>query len=123
MKKVLPTPESYTNIDEYIALFPAPTQLILKKVRKLIHDAAPGATEAISYMMPTFKLNGNLVHFAAYPHHIGFYPTPSAIVKFQKELAKYKTAKGSIQFPIDQPVPYELIKKIVQFRIKENLKK
>ena len=109
------------TIDEYIANFPPDIQEILKKIRETIRAAAPGAEEAISYQMPTFKLNGNLVHFAAFKNHIGFYPTPSGTAKFQKEIAGYKAAKGSIQFPLDEPIPYDLITKIVKFRVKESL--
>ena len=111
------------TIDEYINSFPINVQNILEKLRKIIKESAPEAEETISYGMPTFKLNGNLVHFAAHKNHIGFYPTSSGIEAFQKELAPYKSAKGSVQFPIDKPIPYELIKKIVIFRVKENLKK
>lgn len=107
-------------VDECIATFPKDMQTILEKVRAVIQDAEPGAEEAISYGIPTFKLKGkNLVHFSGFAHHIGFYPTPSAITAFQKELAQYKQAKGSVQFPLDQPVPYDLIKKIVRYRVKE----
>jgi uncharacterized protein YdhG (YjbR/CyaY superfamily) len=88
-----------------------------------IREAAPEAVDAISYQIPTFKLNGNLVHFAAFKNHIGFYPTPSGIEAFKKELSLYKGAKGSVQFPIDKPVPYDLVRKIVLFRVKENQKK
>ena len=115
--------EEYTTIDEYIRTFPPGVQRILQKMRQTIQEAAPGATEAISYRMPTFKLNGNLVHFAAFKNHIGFYPTPSAIERFKEELSPYKWAKGSVQFPLDKPVPYALVKKIVTFRVKENLKR
>lgn len=111
------------TIDEYIAGFPNDIQAILQKIRKIVKNAAPEAQEKISYQMPTFYLNGNLVHFAAFKHHIGFYPTPSGTAKFQKEIAKYKAAKGSIQFPLDEPIPYDLITKIVEFRVKENLAK
>jgi uncharacterized protein YdhG (YjbR/CyaY superfamily) len=111
------------NIDEYIAGFSPEVQAILEKIRLTIRQAAPGAQEKISYQMPTFTLNGNLVHFAAFKHHIGFYPVPTGIAKFKKELAIYKTAKGSVQFPLDQPIPYGLISKIVKFRVKENLAK
>ncbi len=114
--------EDYRTIDEYIINFPPNVQNILQKIRQLIKDLAPKANETISYQIPTFKLNGNLVHFAAYKNHIGFYPTPSAIKEFKKELSKYKLGKGTIQFPINQPIPYDLIKKIVKFRINENLK-
>jgi uncharacterized protein YdhG (YjbR/CyaY superfamily) len=115
-----PTP---TTIDEYIATFPGEIQEILQKIRLTIHNAAPDAVEAISYQMPTFKLQGNLVHFAVHTHHIGFYPNPSAIVGFQDELKEYKQSKGAIQFPLDKPIPYDLISKIVEFRVKENLAK
>jgi len=110
-------------IDEYIAAFPEELQERLKKLRATIKAAAPMAEEKISYQMPTFALNGNLVHFAAHQNHIGFYPTPSGIEKFQKELSFYKGAKGSVQFPNDKPIPYGLITKIVKFRVKENLVK
>jgi uncharacterized protein YdhG (YjbR/CyaY superfamily) len=111
------------NTNEYIAAFPKDTQLILEKLRAVIKKAAPTATEKISYAMPTFYLDGNLVHFAAYEYHIGFYPAPSAIIAFETALSSYKTSKGAIQFPIDQPLPIALITKIVQFRVKENLAK
>ena len=114
---------TYTTIDEYIATFPADVQAILQKVRATIRKSAPKAEEAISYQMPTFKLNGNLVHFAAFKNHIGFYPVPSGIEKFKKELSAYKGAKGSVQFPLDKPIPYGLIGRIVKFRVKENLEK
>ncbi|MDH2917481.1 MAG: DUF1801 domain-containing protein [Gallionella sp.] len=119
MKSASTTP---ANIDEYIATFPHEVQAILQKLRQTICKAAPDATEKISYQMPTFYLNGNLVHFAAYKNHIGFYPAPSGIVAFQDELKKYKTSKGAIQFPIDAPIPQALVKKIVEFRVKENSK-
>ena len=111
---------NFQNIDEYIATFPEEVQEVLHEVRTTIHKAAPGAEEAISYQMPTFKLNGNLVHFAAWKNHIGFYPTPSGTKEFQKEISKYAFAKGSIQFPLDEPMPYALITKIVKFRVKES---
>ena len=114
---------TYTTIDEYISSFPADVQAILQKIRATICKAAPGAEEAISYQMPTFKLNGNLVHFAAFKNHIGFYPVPSGIEKFKKELSVYPQGKGSVQFPLDRPIPYVLISKIVKFRVKENLEK
>ena len=114
--------EDYRTIDEYIIKFPPNVQNILQKIRQLIKDLAPKAKETISYQIPTFKLNGNLVHFAAYKNHIGFYPTPSAIKEFKKELSIYRLGKGTIQFPINQPIPYDLIKKIVKFRINENLR-
>jgi uncharacterized protein YdhG (YjbR/CyaY superfamily) len=111
------------TIDKYILSFPKEIQIILEKIRQTIREAAPDAIETISYQMPTFRLNGNLVHFAAFKNHIGFYPTPSGIIEFKKELEKYKNAKGSVQFPIDREIPYDLISKIVKFRIKENLNK
>lgn len=113
----------FNSIDEYIASFPEDIQNILNDIRATIRAAAPEATEKISYQMPTFFLNGNLVHFAAFKNHVGFYPTPSGIDEFKAELSKYKGGKGSIQFPIDQPVPLDLIAKIVKYRISENLKK
>ncbi|MBI5649060.1 MAG: DUF1801 domain-containing protein [Chloroflexi bacterium] len=111
------------NIDEYIAGFSPEVQAILEKIRLTIRKAAPDAKEKISYQMPTFTLNGNLVHFASFKNHIGFYPVPSGIEKFKKELAGYASGKGSVQFPLDQPIPYGLISKIVKFRVKENLAK
>ena len=111
------------NIDEYIAAFQPEVQAILQKLRRLIRESAPGAQEAISYGMPTFKLKGNLVHFAAHKEHIGFYPTPSAIEAFQKDLAGYEQSKGAIRFPLDQPIPYPLIEKMVKFRVNEVLNK
>ena len=111
------------NIDEYIAGFPPEVQAILEKIRLTIRKAAPGAEETIKYQMPTFTLHGNLVYFAAFKTHIGFYPIPTGIEKFKKELAPYKQGKGSVQFPLDQPIPYGLISKIVKFRVKENAAK
>lgn len=108
------------NIDQYIAAFPEPTQKILQQVRETIQKAAPEAREKISYAMPAFGLEGNLVYFAAYEKHIGFYALPSGNLAFQKELSAYKMGKGSIQFPIDEPMPLDLISKIVQFRVIEN---
>jgi uncharacterized protein YdhG (YjbR/CyaY superfamily) len=110
------------SIDDYIKQFPTEVQVILQSLRHTIRDAAPEATEKMSYQMPTFYLNGNLVHFAAYEKHIGFYPAPSGIEAFKDELSKFKGAKGSVQFPIDVPLPLELIKKIVRFRVEENSK-
>ena len=109
------------TIDEYIAGFPREVQEILERIRKTIRAAAPDAEEKISYQMPTFTLKGNLVHFAAFKKHIGFYPTSTGIAKFRKELAAYESAKGSVQFPFDKPIPYGLISKIVKFRVKEDL--
>jgi uncharacterized protein YdhG (YjbR/CyaY superfamily) len=113
----------YTTIDEYIATFPDPVQELLQQVRATIHAAAPEATEKISYQMPTFFLNGNLVHFAAFKNHIGFYPAPRGIEAFKDELAQYKGAKGSVQFPLDEPMPLDLIRRIVEFRAAENSSK
>lgn len=113
--------KNFKTMDEYIKTFPKDVQGILEKMRQTIRKVAPEATEAISYQMPTFKLNGkNLVHFAAFKNHIGFYPIPSGIEAFKKELSPYKQGKGSVQFPIDRPIPYDLVKKIVIFRVKEN---
>ncbi|QLH11933.1 hypothetical protein DSQ20_08745 [Nitrosarchaeum sp. AC2] len=111
------------TIDEYIATFPKNIQDILEQIRQIIKKSASKSEETISYGIPTFKLNGNLVHFAAFKNHIGFYPTPSAIKLFKKELSPYKQAKGSVQFPLDKPIPFEIIKKIVKQRVKENLSK
>ncbi len=111
--------KSPQNIDEYIANFPPAVQAILEKIRATVHEAAPSASEAISYQMPTFKQGGNLVHFAAFKNHIGFYPTPSGIERFGAELAAYHKSKGTIQFPLDQPIPYELISAIVRARVEE----
>ena len=111
------------NIDQYIAGFPPEIQAILQKIRQTIRKAAPAADESINYQIPTFRLNGNLVHFAGFKTHIGFYPTPSGIEKFKKELSAYKGAKGSVQFPLDKPIPYGLISRIVKFRVKENMGK
>ena len=111
------------NIDEYIACFPKEVQTILEKLRATIKKAAPDAKETINYAIPTFTLEGNLVHFAAFQNHIGFYPAPSGIEAFKKELSVYEGAKGSVQFPINKPLPLSLVTKIVKFRIKENLEK
>lgn len=108
------------SIDEYIADFSKEVQHILQKIRAIVKEAAPDAAEAIKYQIPTFVLNGNLVHFAAFEKHIGFYPTPSGIDQFKDELSSYKSAKGSVQFPLGSPIPYKLIEKIVKFRVKEN---
>ncbi len=112
----------FTSIDEYIATFPAEIQKILEEVRAAIKVAAPEAEEKISYQMPTFFLKGNLVHFAAFKHHLGFYPAPTGIEAFARDLAPYKGAKGSVQFPLDQPMPLDLIARIVKYRVAENLK-
>jgi uncharacterized protein YdhG (YjbR/CyaY superfamily) len=114
----------FETIDEYIKTFPEDVQAILEKIRQTIRKAAPEAVETISYQMPAFKLNGrNLVYFAAWKNHIGFYPMPSGTEAFKKELSPYKGAKGSVRFPIEKPIPYDLVKKIVIFRVKENLEK
>jgi uncharacterized protein YdhG (YjbR/CyaY superfamily) len=108
------------DIDSYIASFPAEVQEILERIRATIHKAAPEATETISYAIPTFSLQGkHLVHFAAFKHHIGFYATPGGHEAFEKELSGYKQGKGSVQFPLDQPMPLSLISRIVKFRVKE----
>jgi len=111
------------TIDEYIAQFSNNVREKLELMRQTIHEAAPEAAEKISYQMPTFHQNGNLVHFAAFKQHIGFYPAPSGIENFKDELARYKTSKGAIQFPLDQEIPLELVREIVLFRLKENLAK
>jgi len=110
------------TIDEYIAGFPADVQEILEKIRLTIRAAAPDAQETIKYRMPTFTLNGNLVHFAAFKNHVGFYPIPSGIEEFKQELSIYKMGKGSVQFPYAQPIPYDLISRVVKFRVAENMK-
>jgi uncharacterized protein YdhG (YjbR/CyaY superfamily) len=111
------------TIDTYIASFPKDVQAILQTLRKTIRASAPQAKECIKYGIPTFTLHGNLVHFGGYKHHIGFYLAPSGIEAFKKELSVYKTAKGSIQFPLDKPLPLALIKKIVALRVRENTEK
>jgi uncharacterized protein YdhG (YjbR/CyaY superfamily) len=114
-------PSEPKTIDEYIAGFPTDVQKILAKVRATIRKEAPDAGEAIKYRIPTFTMDGNLVHFAAFKGHIGFYPGPSGIEAFKEELSAYEGAKGSVRFPLDQPIPYGLITKIVKFRVKESL--
>jgi len=111
------------DIDSYIAGFPDDVQAILQELREAIKEAAPQAEEAISYQIPTFRLKGNLVHFAAFKNHIGFYPTSSGIEKFKNELSAYKLARGTVRFPLDRPLPLGLISKIVKFRVKENLER
>ena len=122
MEKAAKTTQTAT-INEYIADFPESTQLILEELRTTIRKAAPDAQESINYGIPTFILNGNLVHFGGFKSHIGFYPAPSGIEAFKKELSIYDGAKGSIKFPIDKPLPLGLITKIVKFRVKENVEK
>jgi uncharacterized protein YdhG (YjbR/CyaY superfamily) len=108
------------EVDKYIQAFPESTQVLLQQMRSTISKAAPAAVEKIGYGIPTFTLYGNLVHFAGYKNHIGFYPGAAGIANFQKELSAYKSAKGSVQFPIDKPLPLALVKKIVLFRVKQN---
>jgi len=117
---LLSSKQNFQTIDEYIKTFPRDIQKILETVRQTIKKSALKAQEAISYQIPTFKLNGNLVHFAAFKNHIGFYPGSKAIKDFQKDLVKYKSSKGAVQFPIDKPMPLSLIQKIVKHRMKEN---
>jgi uncharacterized protein YdhG (YjbR/CyaY superfamily) len=110
-----------SSVDDYIARFPPDTQKMLVELRALIKSAAPGATETISYAIPTFDLNGrHLVFFAGYKKHVGLYPIPTGIEAFKQELAAYKQGKGSVQFPLDQPLPTDLIRRIVEFRVREN---
>jgi len=113
----------YATIDEYIAAFPKEIQNLLQEMRATIRAAAPDAEEKISYQMPTFFLKGNLVHFAAHTNHIGFYPTPSGIEAFKQELSAYQSSKGAVQFPIGEPLPLDLVDRIVRFRVAENLEK
>lgn len=113
---------AYKTIDEYILQTPSGIQKTLNELRSVIKECAPEAEEKISYGMPTFALKGNLVHFAANKNHIGFYPAPSGISNFESELSEYKTSKGAVQFPLDKPLPCDLIRKIVKFRAAENLK-
>ncbi|MDF2903805.1 MAG: hypothetical protein K0S25_1443 [Bacillus sp. (in: firmicutes)] len=114
---------TFNTIDEYIVQFPTEVQETLKTLRKVIKELVPDAVEKISYQMPTFALHGNLVHFAAHKNHIGFYPAASGIAAFKHELSEYKGSKGAVQFPINKPLPYELISEIVKFRAAENIKK
>ena len=112
------------TVDDYIKLFPANVQIILERLRALIKEKAPEANESIAYQMPAYKTNGRpLVYFAGFKNHIGFYATPSGHSEFAAELSKYKQGKGSVQFPLDQPIPYDLIGLIVEFRVEENLTK
>jgi uncharacterized protein YdhG (YjbR/CyaY superfamily) len=115
--------KSPETIDEYIAAFPPEIQEILEKIRRTIREAAPGAEETIKYQIPTLTLKGNLVHFAAFKKHIGLYPTPTGIEAFKAELSRYEGAKGSVRFPLDQPIPYDLIREVVRFRVRENLER
>ena len=111
------------NIDEYISDFPENIQLILEQIRETIKRTAPEAEETIKYGMPTFTLNGNLVYFAAFKNHIGFYPIPTGIEAFKEQFSQYKTGKGSVQFPLEQPMPLDLIAQVVKFRVEQNLGK
>ncbi|MBW3113435.1 MULTISPECIES: iron chaperone [Bacillaceae] len=115
--------EGFTTVDEYISQFPEDVQERLQSLREVIRETVPDAQEKISYQMPTFALHGNLVHFAAYQNHIGFYPTPSGINAFKDRMTEYKTSKATVQFPLDKPMPYELIQEILKFRVAENEKK
>ena len=117
------TRKAARNIDEYIAGFPDDVQKILQKIRTTIRKAAPDAEEAISYQIPTFTLHGNLIHFAAFKNHIGLYPTPRGAEEFKAELSGYEGGKGTVRFPLDKPIPFALIGRIVKFRVKENLKR
>lgn len=112
-----------TTIDEYIAAFPQDIQQILQQVRATIKEAAPEAKETISYAMPAFTFHGNLIYFAGYKNHIGLYPTPAGIDEFKDDLSRYKGAKGSVQFPLDEPMPLDLITRITKFLVKRNLEK
>lgn len=113
----------FKTIDEYIGTFPQDVQHILNELRQTIRESAPEAQETINYQMPTLILHGNLVHFAAFQNHIGFYPTPTGIEAFKQELSRYKGAKGSVQFPLDEPLPLPLIRRIVEYRVKENIER
>ena len=114
----------FETIDEYIAAFPRNVQDILEELRRVIRESAPESEETISYGIPTFDLNGrHLVHFAAYKNHIGFYPTSSGITHFKKELSRYELSRGTVRFPINEPIPFDLIRKIVKYRVTENLNK
>jgi uncharacterized protein YdhG (YjbR/CyaY superfamily) len=109
------------EVDDYISGYPAEVQVLLEQVRATIRDAAPEAEEAFKYRLPTYVLNGNLVHFGAFKNHIGLYATPSGNIAFDKELSVYKVSKGAVRFPINQPLPLDLISRIVKYRVKENL--
>jgi uncharacterized protein YdhG (YjbR/CyaY superfamily) len=113
----------YKTIDEYISTFPKNIQIILEELRQAIREAAPNAEEGISYQMPAFRLNGVLAYFAAFRNHIGFYPTSSGVTEFKEELSQYDVSKGTIRFPLDKPVPLDLVKKIIKYRVKENMGK
>jgi uncharacterized protein YdhG (YjbR/CyaY superfamily) len=112
-----------TTIDEYISNFPVEVQKLLQKTRETISKAAPKAEEAIKYGIPTFVFYGNLVHFGGFKNHMGFYPAPQGLKEFQKELSAYEGSKGAVRFPLDRPIPYALIARIVRYRVKVNLEK
>jgi uncharacterized protein YdhG (YjbR/CyaY superfamily) len=118
-----PTRAAPRDIDEYIAGFPKDVQRILQRVRKTIRSAAPEAEEKISYQIPTFSLKGNLLSFAGYKKHIGLYPAPKGSARFNQELSVYRAQKSTVRFPLDQPIPYDLITQIVRLRVKDNLKR
>ena len=113
----------YKTIDEYISTFPKNIQIILEELRQAIREAAPNAEEGISYQMPAFRLNGVLAYFAAFRNHVGFFPTSSGVTEFREELSQYDISKGTIRFPLDKPIPLDLVKKIVKYRVKENMGK
>ena len=115
--------KQYKTMDEYIVQFPKNVRDVLEELRQVIKEVAPNAEETIDYGIPTFKFNGNLVHFAAFKNHIGFYPTPSGIEAFKKELTTFKQSKGTVQFPLDKPIPFDLVNRIVKFRVKANASK
>lgn len=115
--------KTFTTIDEYIVTFPENIQKKLNEIRAVIRSEVPQVGERIAYGIPTFTLNGNLVHFAGYERHIGFYPTPSAMKEFKNEMRAYKMSKGAVQFPLDEPLPEDLIRRMVRFRVEENMKK
>jgi uncharacterized protein YdhG (YjbR/CyaY superfamily) len=115
--------QKYKTIDEYVNAAAKEVQPVLQELRQVIHEAAPAAQEVISYNMPAFKQNGVLVYFAAFKNHIGFFPTSSGVAAFTKELSSYDTSKGTVRFPLDEAIPYDLVAKIVKFRVQENLEK
>lgn len=115
--------EGSSDVDKYIAGYPREVQALLRKIRVTIRQAAPGAQETISYQIPTFKLNGTLISFAAFSKHIGLYPAPNGGERFNRELSRYRAAKATIRFPLDQPIPFGLITQIVKLRVKANLEK
>ena len=122
MRHIKSVQSSPRDIDEYIARFPADVQKILHSIRQTIRKAAPDAAEAISYQIPTFKINGkNFIHFAAFKNHIGLYPAPRGVDEFAEELSNYDGGKGTVQFPLDKPIPYDLITRIVKFRTKKQV--